>query len=498
MKPFNSIARLLILLLFASQFSANYAEKKIFVVSDIHVMDSSLLDSPDNAAWQEDLAKNKKMQDLSIPAFDALVEIIIQEHPDLVLITGDLTKDGEIESHDYVLKKLTEIEASDIPVYVIPGNHDRGWQEDAKKYENNTWTATKYMSESRFLSYYEPFGYGEGSEIHEGSLSYVTEPFPGLTLIGVDSGQEALVKEEIIKWLGSKLLQSKEKGNQVLVMTHHSVLSHFYGQESFQPYSVIQDEEPDEEKELSQLATVLLDGGAKVVLTGHYHVSDITRYQQGEQELYDVGTGSPISYPCDYRILTFDDQFRTLNIVTKSIEELSGYEDFPTYAKERLQASVYNWALRWLSEHVEDQTVNQLLARLIANAFVIHAEGNEPENPASAEAILLFEGITALSPIFDDLIAILVNQVGLSIKSMLGDYPSEHDKDNVVNDRELTITMPTSSPTTIKPLHQSSHSDESWYTLQGVRLPAMPTKPGLYIQNGVLVPINQAIDKNEH
>ena len=46
MKPFNSIARLLILLLFASQFSANYAEKKIFVVSDIHVMDSSLLDSP--------------------------------------------------------------------------------------------------------------------------------------------------------------------------------------------------------------------------------------------------------------------------------------------------------------------------------------------------------------------------------------------------------------------------------------------------------------------
>jgi hypothetical protein len=81
---------------------------------------------------------------------------------------------------------------------------------------------------------------------------------------------------------------------------------------------------------------------------------------------------------------------------------------------------------------------------------------------------------------------------------MLGDYPSEHDKDNVVNDRELTITMPTSSPTTIKPLHQSSHSDDSWYTLQGVRLPAMPTKPGLYIQNGVLVPINQAIDKNEH
>ena len=48
MKPFNSIARLLILLLFANQFSANYAEKKIFMLSDNYVMNSYRFDSDEN------------------------------------------------------------------------------------------------------------------------------------------------------------------------------------------------------------------------------------------------------------------------------------------------------------------------------------------------------------------------------------------------------------------------------------------------------------------
>lgn len=484
MKLYKTIVSVVFLCFTEIDFSAAYAAKKIFVLSDIHVMAASLLDSPDNTAWQEDLANNKKMQDLSIPIFDALVEEIVQEQPDLVLITGDLTKDGEIESHDYVVKKLTEIENSGIPVYVIPGNHDRGWQEGAKKYENNTSSATKYMSESRFRNYYIPFGYGEGSEVHDSSLSYVTEPFPGLTLIGLDSGQNAFVETETINWLKVKALDAKGKGNQVMLMVHHSVIPHFYGQEFFQPYSVIQDEEIDDEQELSFLARTLFETGVKVVLTGHYHVSDITCYHQADQELYDICTGSPLSYPCDYRVLTFDDHFKTLNIVTKSIKELAGYEDFPTYAKERLQTAVYNWALKKLHDYVgDDQTTNQLLAQLIANLFVIHAEGNEPENPASAEATLLFDGIMQLSPFFSDMVAVMVNQLGLSMQSMLGDYPAEYDKDNVVNDRELTITMPV-LPTGIQYIDNSRSDEKIWHTLQGVRLPSPPTKPGFYILNG--------------
>ena len=70
------------------------------------------------------------------------------------------------------------------------------------------------------------------------------------------------------------------------------------------------------------------------------------------------------------------------------------------------------------------------------------------------------------------------------IQSMLGDYPSPEEKDNVVDDRELTITMP-AIPTAIHQLPTTPVADQPvWYTLQGVRLNSVPTLPGIYLKNG--------------
>ena len=110
------------------------ADKEIWLLADIHVMAPSLLDSSDNKAWLKDLADQRKMQDLSAPVFDALVERVIAEKPDALLICGDLTKDGEKASHDYVINKLTKIENAGIPVYVIPGNHDHGPMEECRQH----------------------------------------------------------------------------------------------------------------------------------------------------------------------------------------------------------------------------------------------------------------------------------------------------------------------------------------------------------------------------
>jgi hypothetical protein len=67
---------------------------------------------------------------------------------------------------------------------------------------------------------------------------------------------------------------------------------------------------------------------------------------------------------------------------------------------------------------------------------------------------------------------------------MLGDYPSPEEKDNVVDDRELTITMP-ALPTAIRQLPTTPIADHPvWHTLQGVRLNSAPTLPGIYLKNG--------------
>ena len=71
------------------------ADKKIVVLSDPHVMAPKLLVS-EGEAWTNYLSSQRKMVDYSQALFDEMVAKIKDEKkPDLVLITGDLTKDGE-------------------------------------------------------------------------------------------------------------------------------------------------------------------------------------------------------------------------------------------------------------------------------------------------------------------------------------------------------------------------------------------------------------------
>ena len=116
-----------------------------------------------------------------------------------------------------------------------------------------------------------------------------------------------------------------------------------------------------------------------------------------------------------------------------------------------------------------------------------HAEGNEPQNPNSAEALDQFksaEDLAKIAAIFGkNSLLDTIEEVGLSIKSMLGDYPSEDDIDNVVDDRQLTITMP-SVPSAIRQVKAVDAASDVWHTLQGVRLSSRPSAPGIYLHEG--------------
>ena len=109
--------------------------RKIVVLSDPHVMVPELLVN-EGTAWTTYLSGQRKMEDYSQSLFDNMIERIKQDpRPGLVLISGDLTKDGEQVSHQYVTGKLDELRAMGIQTLVIPGNHDRGNNSDAVYYD---------------------------------------------------------------------------------------------------------------------------------------------------------------------------------------------------------------------------------------------------------------------------------------------------------------------------------------------------------------------------
>ncbi len=69
-------------------------------------------------------------------------------------------------------------------------------------------------------------------------------------------------------------------------------------------------------------------------------------------------------------------------------------------------------------------------------------------------------------------------------KSMLGDYQSPDEPDNIIKDRELTIDMSFSPSVGIHEVKSEKTDTDEWYTLQGVRLEGKPTHHGMYIHNG--------------
>lgn len=163
-------------------------DKTIFVFSDTHVMSPSLLDTPTNHQWINDLANSKTMLDLSTTMFDLLVEKTLTEKPDMLLIVGDLTKDGEVESHQYIRERLDKISNAGIKVFVVPGNHDRGYMDTAYKYANDTSTVAETFDNYSFPEFYKNYGFGNDTEQFDNTMSYVTEALPSLTLIGIDTG----------------------------------------------------------------------------------------------------------------------------------------------------------------------------------------------------------------------------------------------------------------------------------------------------------------------
>ena len=478
----NRLLAILITLALQVTISVWAAERTIYVLSDAHVMDPSLVDSPTNKAWKNFLQTDKTMPELSARIFDLLVDKIIAEKPDLLLMPGDLTKDGEVVSHQYVVQRLARIEAAGIPVYVIPGNHDRGWMDDALVYANDTCTAAEMLDNNGFAEYYRNYGYDSDTEHYENTLTYTVDPLPGLTLIGIDTGIWSQYRDETVDWVCDKALRARRKGNQVIVMQHHLLMPHYYDQNEIFELSTPEN--------YSEVRERFIDAGIKVVLSGHTHASDIARYTNADgQEIYDICTGTPIAYPCDFRVLTINEPFTQLKVATRSlldtdgISEQIGIEQFPIYAEDRLLQSSMRWANRWLKTKNFE---NEFLASEVAYCFVIHAEGDEPENPESDNELAFFRILLdKIAPLLGEQVVSMTQTISESIKSMLGDYSDPEHKTNVVKDRSLTITMPTTIPSGIQTVQTATATDDGkWYTLQGIPLASKPTHKGIYIRNG--------------
>lgn len=356
----------------------DYPDMEFMVFSDAHLYSSSL--GVEGEAFQKYLDSDRKLLAESEAILAEMTDIVIDATPDFVIVPGDLTKDGELICHELFIEYLEEIEGNGISTYVIPGNHDIA-NPDAHSYDGDTVTEVDSISALQFHDMYREFGYNEAVSEDEHSLSYIAEPISGLWLFALDSCRYSENDDEpvvggsfsaaTLSWIESMLIEANQDGKAVIAMMHHGVLEHFEGQaDSFEEY-VIEDYE--------DISEMLAEYNVRMVFTGHYHAQDVVSMttEETEKQLYDIETGSLVTYPNPYRTVKITDGTE-VEISSGHITSIEGYETgFPEYSKEYVTEGLQNIGLDMLDDYGLTGDKAQVIVGQIADAGLAHYTGDE-------------------------------------------------------------------------------------------------------------------------
>ena len=290
------------------------------VVSDLHV-------AVPHTVW--DHPSRFHLVEVSIPALEIVLRHLAQLDLDFLLIPGDLTQHGEPDNHAWLSDRLTNLP---FPVYVVPGNHD----------VPSLLPNAQSIGWAEFPRYYRKFGYE--TEL----LYYTRQVLPGVRLIGLNSNQFDDEGKQIghlddnqLAWLEQVLAQSKNE--LILVMVHHNVVEHLPNQSQHplgRRYML---------DNASVLREMLQKSGVQLVFTGHLHVQDIAN----ERGLYDITTGSLVSYPHPYRIFNYrTDNYgsKSLQVESHRVESVPGWAGLAETSREWIGERSLPFMLRLLTD----------------------------------------------------------------------------------------------------------------------------------------------------
>lgn len=265
-----------------------------------------------------------------MPVLETILKRLSYRELDFLLLPGDLTQHGEPDNHTWLAQRLAELP---YPAFVIPGNHDVPTLE----------SDGRSIGLADFPHYYRQFGYADPQQLY-----YTCQPLPGVRIIGLNSNQFNAESKQIgrvdsvqLHWLQQVLANFRE--DLILVMIHHNVVEHLPRQ-SHHPLGrrYMLENAPE-------LLSVLQQAGVQLVFTGHLHVQDIAH----SQGVYDITTGSLVSYPHPYRVLQVraDVQGQQwLQIESGRVEAVPGWADLQKTSRDFLGLRSHSFMLQLLTQ----------------------------------------------------------------------------------------------------------------------------------------------------
>jgi len=341
---------------------------EIVIATDIHYLAKELTDF--GSAFQE-MAKSEdgKMVAYVWEITDAFLGQVIERRPQVLILSGDLTLNGERISQEALAQQLQRVEDAGIPVVVIPGNHDIN-NYKACSYKGNETVPTEITTPEQFAEIYEDFGYGEAVSRDPSSLSYTYELADGTWLLMLDSCQYedgalvgGMIRGETYQWIDEVMEDAWVQERRVIAVGHHNLLdeSRIYEEDCTIEHS-------------EELERKLDEWGIGLYLSGHLHVQ---HYKSSQSYAIDeIVTSALCVSPCQYGVLQYfgpGDYFYGTEIT--DVSDWAGrkgnpdrnLQDFYQYGDEFLQEIFYNKA----REELEGKALSQDEIRGMAEIYAM-------------------------------------------------------------------------------------------------------------------------------
>ncbi len=271
-----------------------------YLLTDTHYFESSL--GAEGTAFDEYMRKEQYF----MKETDAIIKSVFKriandKETDIVIIPGDLSKNGEKESHKSFLKELYKLKESGKKIFVITAGHD--YNEYSFGYKNDERIQVEGTAFEELFEMYRDFGYGDAVSFNKRTNSYVAQITDEVRMLAINcdsfNNPKGTMDDELTRWAEEQLCKAKEDNCSVFAICHYPIIP------SVPVFDLVGDAKI---KEWRKVASFLADNGVEVVLTGHMHIQSINEFHSEKgNRLIDICTSCLVGSPAKYRKITVDE-----------------------------------------------------------------------------------------------------------------------------------------------------------------------------------------------
>lgn len=265
----------------------------LWVITDVHHFAPSLQDEGESFERFQTTTAGMDIKYGSL-RLQALVNKIEQlpptKRPETLIISGDLTVNGERDSLIDLLNYMDQLKALNVNVYILPGNHDIAskWARQFKAKETLPTDPILIEDYANLIA-----NYGPNESIARHNLHYVIQVRPDMRLLLLDTnkyptdGSLAVpvsggqLTTDDLQWIEDQLQEASHSNLETMVIMHHNALIHYSHRQSDIPLD-----------QLETLQQLIFKYKVPLILSGHTHAQHIDEMTQDDHNVYEVITGA--------------------------------------------------------------------------------------------------------------------------------------------------------------------------------------------------------------